>query len=52
MSPSKAKELNNRKDGDRSSCSICVPQRGVSMDKVWEWSQAHPGVSPWRNDVS
>ena len=25
----KAKELDNRKDGDRSACSICVPQRGV-----------------------
>lgn len=45
-----AKELDNRREGDRSSCPICRKARGdvISCDRVWTWSLAHPGESPWR----
>jgi hypothetical protein len=49
MSKAIAKELDNRKDGDRNACQICNPKKGrVSLDKVWEWSKKHVGVNPWR----
>lgn len=44
----KVKELDNSHDGDRGSCPICNPRRGISMDRVWAWSQAHPGENPFR----
>lgn len=44
----KAKELDNRRQGDRSQCPICNPRKDrVRMDQVWAWSQQNPGVSPW-----
>lgn len=47
MSRSIAKELDNRKDGDRNACPICNPKRDkISADRVWQWSLANPGKSP------
>jgi hypothetical protein len=36
---SKAKELNNRKDGDRNACIICNPsdrKNIISADHLWQ----------------
>jgi hypothetical protein len=45
----RAKELDNRHEGDRRSCPICNPRRDrVPAWKVWAWSLKHPGQSPWR----
>lgn len=49
MSKTIAKELNNRKDGDRNACQICCPKANrVPLDRVWVWSLEHPGEDPWR----
>lgn len=49
MSRAVAKELDNRKDGDRGACALCNPKTDrVPLDRVWEWSLEHPGESPWR----
>jgi hypothetical protein len=46
--PAKAKELNNRREGDRRQCSTCNPRPDrVPLWKVWAWSLAHPGQD-WR----
>jgi hypothetical protein len=47
----KARELNNRKEGDRRLCSLCNPRRDrvVRADQLWAWSQQNPGVSPFRS---
>lgn len=46
-----AKELDNRRDGDRRQCSSCNPrQKGViRADRLWAWSLDHPGESPFRD---
>lgn len=39
--PKKAKELDNLKDGDRSSCPICNPpdkKKWVTANKLWRWA--------------
>lgn len=44
----KAKELDNRKEGERSQCRTCNPRKDeVPLWKVWAWALAHPGI-PWR----
>lgn len=47
----KAKELDNTKDGDRNACPICNPNpKRVPMWKVWTWSRLHPGESAWKEE--
>lgn len=44
-----AKELDNRKEGDRKACPTCNPKRDrVREDQVWAWSLVY-GESPWRS---
>lgn len=47
----KAKELDNRKQGDRAACPVCVPPelRGrIPAWRVWAFSLSHPGVQVFR----
>ena len=47
--PTKVNELRQDHRGDRRQCPLCSPSRErVSEDKVWAFSQANPGLSPWR----
>lgn len=49
--PTKVKELDNRKDGDRGACRICSPldpTKRVSEDKVWAFAKANPNVRVWK----
>jgi len=54
--PTKVKELNNRKEGDRRQCPICNPpdpKRGrISMSKLWAWSMHNPDKKPFRSQVN
>ena len=44
-----AKELDNRKEGDRQACPICNPRlKRVRMDRLWSWSLQHPAERPFR----
>lgn len=47
----KAKELDNRREGDRRRCAVCNPRRSgqVRADALWVWSLAHPGEKPFRD---
>lgn len=48
MSRAKAKELNNRKEGDRNACPLCNPNpKRVSMSRLWSWSLRNPGHKPF-----
>lgn len=50
MMPTKVKELDNRKDGDRNACPICNPNpKRVTMDRLWHWSLRNPGKKPFRS---
>lgn len=45
----KVKELDNRKQGDRSQCNTCNPRSDVVPHwKVWSFSLANPGVNPFK----
>lgn len=45
--PTKVKELNNLKEGDRHNCVLCCPsKRMVPEDKVWEFAN-RTGLYPW-----
>lgn len=47
--PTKVRELDNSRDGERLSCPICNPsKRLVREDQVWAFAQANPGVEVWR----
>lgn len=49
--PEKAKELNNRKDGDRNSCPICHPRQDrVTMSQLWAFVR-RTGELPFRGQV-
>lgn len=49
----KAKELDNRHDGDRRACPICSLRRDrVPLDHVWAWSLEHVGESPFRTAIT
>lgn len=45
--PAKARELDNRKDGDRSRCELCNPQKKgtVRVDQVWQATLTYGGSS-------
>lgn len=51
--PTKVKELNNRKEGDRRQCPICnhnFKKRGrITMSELWEWSMRNPELKPFRS---
>lgn len=51
MARAKAKELNNRHDGDRAACPICSPpdpRKRIRADRLWAWSLRNVGESPLR----
>lgn len=46
--PTKIKELNNLKDGDRERCSTCNPsKKRIRENQVWAFVQ-RTGLYPWK----
>lgn len=49
--PTKVQELRQDHRGDRRQCVLCNPPdpaKAVTMDRLWSWSMANPGESPFR----
>lgn len=52
--PTKVPELRQDHRGDRRLCVLCNPpdrSKVVTMDRLWEWSRANPGLSPFRSPL-
>lgn len=49
--PTKVSELRQDHRGDRRQCPTCNPPGPdrITLDRLWAWSQAHPGELPFRD---